>query len=62
MAREKLRKFRCLNEDFIFEAPLEYVAKDAGEEEDHRVIEWVPGQSYVPCPHDPLHRVELLEG
>jgi hypothetical protein len=31
--------FRCLDEDFLFPGKMEYVAKDAGEEEGHRVIE-----------------------
>ena len=66
MARE-LRKtvdrtFRCLDEDgFLFTAPMEYVAHDAGEEEGHRVIEWRPGHSPIECPHDPTHRIELVE-
>jgi hypothetical protein len=40
---------------------MEYVAKDAGEEEGHRVIEWVPGLTKAHCPHDPTHHIELVE-
>ena len=68
MARPPKRKtedatFRCLDEDgFLFPGKMEYVGKDAGEEEGHRVIEWVPGLVRASCPHDPTHRIELVEG
>jgi len=66
MARPPKRKtedatFRCLDENFLFTAKMEYVAKDAGEEEGHRVIEWVPGLTKASCPHDPTHHIELVE-
>jgi hypothetical protein len=67
MARPPKRKtddatFRCLDEDgFLFTAKMEYVGHDAGEEEGPQVIEWVPGQASVTCPHDPTHRIELVE-
>jgi hypothetical protein len=56
------RTFRCLDEDFLFKAPMEYVGHDSGEELGHQVTHWVPGQARgVTCPHDPTHRIELVE-
>jgi hypothetical protein len=67
MARE-LRKtvdrtFRCLDEDgFLFTGKMEYVGHDAGEEEGYaQGIRWEQGQSRANCPHDPTHRIELVE-
>jgi hypothetical protein len=69
MAREPLRKdvdrmFRCLDEeDFLFPGKMEYVR--------HRVevpgggyqfTEWMPNRPWgVNCPHNPFHRIELVE-
>jgi hypothetical protein len=40
------RTFRCLDEDFLFTAKMEYLGHDAGEEGG---------------PNDPTHRIELVE-
>ena len=66
MAREPLRKevdrrFRCINEDFIFTKKVEYLSHDAGAEERYyRGIRWVQVQSAVYCPNDPFHLVEQV--
>jgi hypothetical protein len=68
MAREPLRRevaatFRCVVEDFTFPGKRVYVAHDAGEEpgaaETH--IGWAEVEPEAKCPHDPFHRIELVE-
>jgi len=54
--------FRCLDEDFLFPGKMEYVGHDAGEEEGYsQGIRWEQGQARANCPHDPTHRIELVE-
>jgi hypothetical protein len=61
--KEEVRRFRCLNEDFIFPAKIELVGLDAGKEVGYSqgVVRWVEEQSVVECPHDPFHRVEPVK-
>ena len=61
--REVDATFRCLDEDgFLFPGKRVYEALDAGEEPgaaEH--IQWVEVRPRAYCPHDPLHRIELVE-
>jgi hypothetical protein len=67
MAREPRRKmeyatFRCLDEDgFLFPGKMEYLGHEVEEPGGTRKIEWVQGQARANCPHDPTHRIELVE-
>ena len=61
--KEEVRRFRCINEDFIFPAKIGFVGLDAGEEVGYSqgVVKWVEERSVVECPHDPFHRIEPVK-
>jgi hypothetical protein len=65
MARPPKRKmvdrtFRCLDEDFLFTAKMEYLGHSAGA--GSPVVKWVENRAWgVTCPNEPTHRIELVE-
>ena len=67
MAREPLSKevdrmFRCLDEDILFTAKMEYLGHQVEELGGSTRIEWVENRAWdVNCPNDPFHRIELVE-
>jgi hypothetical protein len=67
MAREPLSKevdrmFRCLGEDILFTAKMEYLGHQVEELAGGTRIEWVENRAWdVNCPNDPFHRIELVE-
>jgi hypothetical protein len=60
LRREIDRTFRCLDEDLLFTAKMEYLGHDEGV--GSHVVKWVPNRAWgITCPNDPFHRIEFVE-
>jgi hypothetical protein len=61
--KEEVRRFRCIDEDFVFPAKIVLEGLGAGEEVGYSqgVVKWVEPNLVVECPNNRFHRVEPVK-